>query len=427
MGAGTSAATQGRGHETAQQLRTEALSNTLLHNHGTLNYCASYHLACDMQILTTAKGSRTILSTDLPSGIGAGDLEQAYGLTHAKSANGTITIIDAAAFPPADLEASLAMYRSTSGLPACTVKSGCLTVLDRFGNHPFQAPQKPAQQQAAEEIGVETVLDVEMASAACPGCKIVELQVPAKDGFFGSPRHIHKATNQFGDAVRTGVKMNTSSVSISYGFPADSVTDGGKNASQLDQVGTTITTSSGDSGYRGTAGTWPQDLRTVISVGGTTLTKGGGGRGWTEAAWADAGSACSPDLAPAVGQPKSVSKNCNNMRTDTDVSSDSAVQIAIYDGYAPFSHQPLGWTIVGGTSAAAPFVGALAARSPRMADISGPNVLYADPSSAFNDITTGSNGSTCSQQFTAKLCTAGPGWDGPTGLGTPVGLSLFTS
>jgi hypothetical protein len=90
------------------------------------------------------------------------------------------------------------------------------------------------------------------------------------------------------------------------------------------------------------------------------------------------------------------------MRADGDISSDSAQQIAMYDGYAPSSGHPLGWIIVGGTSAAAPLVGAIAARSPRMADISGPNVLYADPSSAFNDVTTGSNGSSCVSPGSAR-------------------------
>ena len=191
------------------------------------------------------------MKTQLPAGIGAGDLEQAYALKKAPSADGTIVIIDAGAFPAKDLEATLAMYRSTYGLPACTVKSGCLSVYNRFGGKPYQPPVHSQQQLRAEQIGVETSLDVEMASAACPGCKIVELQVPSKDGYFGSQRHIHKATNQFGDAVRTAVKMGASAVSISYGFPADSTTDGGLIAKQLDQVGTAITVSSGDSGYVG--------------------------------------------------------------------------------------------------------------------------------------------------------------------------------
>ena len=36
-------------------------------------------------------------------------------------------------------------------------------------------------------------------------------------------------------------------------------------------------------------------------------------------------------------------------------------------------------------------------------------------------MTTGSNG-TCSVE---QLCTAGAGWDGPTGLGTPNGIGAF--
>ena len=38
-----------------------------------------------------------------------------------------------------------------------------------------------------------------------------------------------------------------------------------------------------------------------------------------------------------------------------------------------------------------------------------------------NDVTSGSNGS-CS---VSELCKATTGWDGPTGLGTPEGLTAF--
>jgi subtilase family serine protease len=45
---------------------------------------------------------------------------------------------------------------------------------------------------------------------------------------------------------------------------------------------------------------------------------------------------------------------------------------------------------------------------------------YTHTSSLF-DVTSGSNG-TCSP---SQLCTARPGWDGPTGLGTPNGVGAF--
>jgi hypothetical protein len=45
---------------------------------------------------------------------------------------------------------------------------------------------------------------------------------------------------------------------------------------------------------------------------------------------------------------------------------------------------------------------------------------YAHTSALF-DVTSGSNG-TCSPGY---LCTAGAGYDGPTGLGTPNGTAAF--
>jgi hypothetical protein len=47
--------------------------------------------------------------------------------------------------------------------------------------------------------------------------------------------------------------------------------------------------------------------------------------------------------------------------------------------------------------------------------------LYQDPSHLF-DVTTGANGDNCSSTY---LCTAVPGYDGPTGLGTPDGTGSF--
>jgi hypothetical protein len=49
-----------------------------------------------------------------------------------------------------------------------------------------------------------------------------------------------------------------------------------------------------------------------------------------------------------------------------------------------------------------------------------PSTPYANPSLLF-DVTSGSNGS-CGGSY---LCTAGVGYDGPTGLGTPDGAGAF--
>jgi len=74
--------------------------------------------------------------------------------------------------------------------------------------------------------------------------------------------------------------------------------------------------------------------------------------------------------------------------------------------------------VFGGTSVAAPLVGGIyAVNGGAVSDGSDP---YAHTSALF-DVTSGSNGS-CGGSY---LCTAGVGFDGPTGLGTPNGASAF--
>jgi hypothetical protein len=73
--------------------------------------------------------------------------------------------------------------------------------------------------------------------------------------------------------------------------------------------------------------------------------------------------------------------------------------------------------VYGGTSVASPIIAAVYARG---AASGAPSAPYSH-TSALNDVTSGSNGS-CGGTY---LCTAGTGYDGPTGLGTPNGASAF--
>jgi hypothetical protein len=52
--------------------------------------------------------------------------------------------------------------------------------------------------------------------------------------------------------------------------------------------------------------------------------------------------------------------------------------------------------------------------------VTSPAYAYTHPTSLF-DVTSGNNGN-CGGSY---LCTAGPGYDGPTGLGTPNGTGAF--
>ena len=88
---------------------------------------------------------------------------------------------------------------------------------------------------------------------------------------------------------------------------------------------------------------------------------------------------------------------------------------------------PAGWQQLGGTSEAAPIIAAVYALANGKAPQAGTypaHYLYQHASALF-DVTSGSDG-TCAASK-AYLCTAGTGYDGPTGLGAPSGVAAFTA
>ena len=117
-------------------------------------------------------------------------------------------------------------------------------------------------------------------------------------------------------------------------------------------------------------------------------------------------------MHPSVWQTDS---GCGH-RTVSDVAAlaDPNSGVAVYDGY----HQS-GWLVFGGTSVASPIVGSACALAANTATIVNGSYPYGQTTALF-DITSGSNGSCGSY-----LCTAGTGYDGPTGLGTPQGTVAF--
>ena len=86
--------------------------------------------------------------------------------------------------------------------------------------------------------------------------------------------------------------------------------------------------------------------------------------------------------------------------------------VRIYNTSLPKAYQ--GWLMVDGTSASSPLIAGIIGASG--SDGLRPADLYAEPG-VFNDVVGGSNGF-CQGSY---LCTAVPGYDGPTGLGTPEG------
>ncbi|MER7568964.1 S53 family peptidase [Streptomyces sp. NPDC097941] len=335
-----------------------------------------------------------------PSGYGPSDLQSAYGLTAASASNGsgqTIAIVDAYNDPNA--EADLAKYRSYYGLPACTTANGCFKKVSQTGS----TTSLPSSDSGWSE---EISLDLDMVSAIAPNAKI--LLVEAKSATMAN---LGKAVNE---AVTLGAKF----VSNSYGG-SESSSDTSYDTSYFNHPGVAITVSAGDEGY---GAEYPAASKYVTSVGGTALSKSSTTRGWTESVWNTSstegtGSGCSSyDAKPSWQTDTGCTKR---MISDVSAVADPATGVSVYDSYGVTA----GWYTFGGTSASSPIIASVYALAGTPGSSDYPAQYPYKHTSALNDVTSGNNGS-CS---TSYFCTAGSGYDGPTGWGTPKGVSAFTS
>ena len=141
-----------------------------------------------------------------PPGIGADDLADAYELDTSVDPNATIAIVGAYGY--ANLESDLSHYRSAYGLPACTTANGCLTIVNQQG----QTSPLPQEAPANDDWTQETALDVDMASAACPKCKLLVVMADDDqgDGLF--------------IANNTAASLHATVISNSWGGPEDNTT-----------------------------------------------------------------------------------------------------------------------------------------------------------------------------------------------------------
>ena len=341
---------------------------------------------CHAHIVTDSKGNdqeRGAAPNLTPSGYGAATLRAVYNIVPSNSSM-VIAIVDAYGYNNA--ESDLGVYRSNMGLPACTTANHCFAKYNQNG----QAGNYPAQNTG---WGQETALDLDMASAMCPSCRIILVEA-------NSASYANLAT-----AENTAALMGAHVISNSYGGGEAGTTS---YETDYNHAGIAITVSSGDSGY---GVQFPASSPHVTAVGGTSLHYSNGVR--TETAWVDGGSGCSTVYAKPGWQHDT---GCT-MRMEADVSAvaDPATGVAVY---GPSSRRGSAWQVYGGTSVAAPLIAGIYGNN-------GGSVNYGNNPyvalGALNDITAGSNGK-CS---VAYFCNAGPGYDGPTGLGTPNGNQAF--
>ena len=339
--------------------------------------------ACFAQTLVNNNGAQPNASS--PQGLNPADIQSAYKLSGSSTA--TVAIIDAYDDPTA--ESDLGVYRSTFGLPACTTANGCFKKVSQTGS----TTNLP---RANASWAVEISLDIDMVSATCPTCHI--LLVEAKSNSF---------TNLATAANYASTVAGVKAISNSYG--------GGDSAetSAYNHPGIAVTASSGDSGYGIQS---PASYPHVIGVGGTHLVKDGSTRGWSETAWSGAGSGCSTINAKPSWQ-TSATQCSGDAVADVSAVADPNTGVSVYDTtpYQGLSQ----WEVWGGTSVASPIIASVYALSGNTAGY--PASYTWTHTSGLFDVTSGSNG-TCSPSI---WCTAGTGWDGPTGLGTPNGTSAF--
>ena len=336
-----------------------------------------------------------------PTGYGPSDLAAAYNLDQGQGSGQTVAIVDAYDDPNA--ESDLAAYRSQYSLPSCTTAGGCFKKVSQSGST-TSLPLPDASW--AGEIS----LDLDMVSATCPNCHI--LLVEATDA---SPTNLGTSVNQ---AVTLGAKY----VSNSYGSPEDG-TEPSYDSSFYHHPGVAITASAGDSNY---GARYPATGAYVTAVGGTSLTSASNSRGWTETVWnSDAadgtGSGCSTSIAKPWFQTNLTTGCANRAETDVAAVADPDTGVAVYDTYLTDPY-PSGWQVYGGTSVGSPIIASVYALAGTPGASDSPNVYPYMHAANLYDVMSGNNG-TCSP---AVLCTAGAGWDGPTGLGTPNGTAAFT-
>jgi len=357
----------------------------------------------------------TVQPNAIPAGNGYGpsQLQAAYNLTAASAADGagtTVAVVDAFNDPTA--AADLATYRSSAGLPALT--SGQFTVYNQNG----QTSPLPATAPVTDDWTLEESLDVDMVSAICPLCKIDLVEAGSDSG-----------TGLFVAEQTAATTLGAKYISNSWGG-SESSGDTSMDSQYFGVSGVVYTASAGDGAY--SAGViYPATSSHVVGVGGTTLNTASNSRGWTESVWKTSstegtGSGCSAvEPQPSWQASISLIPSACSHRVDNDVAADADPNTgaAVYDT----TNGNGGWNEVGGTSESSPIIASVFALAGNNGN-GGNNAadsIYTHTAN-LNEVTASNNG-TCSPSVLCTATGAANTYNGPTGWGTPNGLTAFQS
>ncbi|MBV8153113.1 MAG: peptidase S8 [Candidatus Eremiobacteraeota bacterium] len=354
----------------------------------------------------------------LPGCYAPSDLQTAYGIVRPAIYRGksmTVALVDAYGYASAARDN--ARFRRVFRLPAC--QRSCFEVIGQTGGPP------PAAQDPGWDF--EQAIDVDMVSAICPNCRIVLVEATTPQ------------TSDFVTAELTAFKL-AHVVSNSWGGP-EAYSSGGPFDHH---PGIVVTASSGDSGagsnFAGSQASaqQPCSFVGVVCVGGSSLVLRNGRR-IHEVVWDDlivrqctsgpcaTGSGCSSLVAKPSWQHD---KGCTG-RSETDLSADADPNTGVLVAYAGQFYS------AGGTSVSSPMIAAMYALAGNTSAAAPARIWAAGAnkrSGAFNPVTSGSNelgavGTFVCGPAILYICEAGTGmngtYSGPTGWGTPTGLSAL--
>ena len=373
----------------------------------------------------------------------------------------TIALVDAYDDPEA--EEDLSVYSAAFGLPLLPqckagAVSDCFEKVNQSGEtgNPPVAGDQQEREEASRWAG-ETSIDIEVAHGICRNCRILLVEASSARGL------------ALEAAEKTAERLGATEISNSWSGDNDDERVG----SPFYDPGIVITAGAGDWGYLDWATdneyevgvNYPASFPGVIAVGGTKLTLTAAGARASETVWnGDAykekdvtGGGCSQQVSAPAWQtavPDWAAVGCGTgtqaKRAVADIAADGDPNTgaAIYDS-APyylgsgFIVEP-GWVTVGGTSLSSPIVASLFALVGGAHEVEFPAAtLYSHlGGTSLYDVTAGGDGR-CNGLYTSGcegsmsplspldcgegvlICNAGPGYDGPSGVGAPAGLAAF--
>ena len=401
-------------------------------------------------------------------GYSPADIAEVYAVNPDQST--TVTVAVVAAFSNPRLKADLNVFNRRYGLQAETRQS--FAIYNQAGAvTPLPSPRS--------DWATEQSLDVQAVRGICHTCRIVVIQANTDANADLAAAENRAAllgatviTNSFGEPEPAG--QIDPAVVAGFDHPGIAVIagsgDNGMDSWDLYNIG----------GQSANAPVYPASLPTVVAVGGTSLQTTASGSRSTETVWNDDGPAdqygsllgqfgielgatgggCSTKFAAPLWQQAVrtwAATRCGTHRLSADIAAvgDPLTGYDIYDSYG----QAGGWATIGGTSLSAPLIAGMWGLAGGPSGTTYPaQDLYSRPRTAFYDVTQGGNGfcggltaAACKSQAGGSpntfgagyldcaykpgtatavtgtaACDARVGYDGPSGLGTPRGLSAFT-